>query len=532
MRNEKVNLIPGKTATKLILLLAIPILFFCFKLIIYHWSLIACPLPLEYREGTSLLTTYLLTKGINPYALLNQPQCVNPFGIFYSVVVYPFALLAGSGFMVHRAVTAFFIIMSCGVIFSVLKKEKTPHLLSVSATLVLYCSLLFGTTPISRPDGLGIFLFLSCIFLPYFLGYSRRTLVWCVLLGILGFYTKQYCVLGVAYLASYMFLFVSKKKAILFSLAFLSVFVLAAVVVNQLLECYFNNTLFGQMNIATNYHKYRNFQFIEYIKYNFGILTAILVSIAIRYVKRKRRINTIRPKKKFSLSTNFIDINKPLFSKPLDYVLYCFICSLFLLYVKFAGHMGQLLTYFFQLLSPFLVILLSRESRKTGGKWYVLTVILLLATLWTGTFKYMPEMNPNYLRYSEQNWNTIDKLISVHKNVLHSPALVSLLTARGRNIYRSGNSVVFRFGMQREKAMSHIFPVNEKMEKRYEKYIKETHLAIAGKKFDLIILARREDSPLLSMIFVRRFYQKRITIPVVFPHSAQIYRFDVWTPKE
>jgi hypothetical protein len=59
------------------------------KLIIHHFQVIGNFFPNEYRESATLLTTDLLLKGGNPYALENQPEYTNVYGIFYHIIVLP-----------------------------------------------------------------------------------------------------------------------------------------------------------------------------------------------------------------------------------------------------------------------------------------------------------------------------------------------------------------------------------------------------------------------------------------------------------
>jgi len=101
------------------------------------------PYPLESFEGAMLLTTRVLLHGENPYALANMPVAINVYGINYHLLVYPFARLWGSTFLVHRAVSAVFIWLSCILFFVILRRHKINPLYSLSAVLIWYASLLY-----------------------------------------------------------------------------------------------------------------------------------------------------------------------------------------------------------------------------------------------------------------------------------------------------------------------------------------------------------------------------------------------------
>jgi hypothetical protein len=89
------------------------LLFLGIQLFRYHYELITFPYLVDSFESAMLLTTDLMLKGENPYALENMPLAINVYGINYHLVVYPFARLWGATLLVHRAVAGFFILLSC-----------------------------------------------------------------------------------------------------------------------------------------------------------------------------------------------------------------------------------------------------------------------------------------------------------------------------------------------------------------------------------------------------------------------------------
>ena len=89
--------------------IAILAFLFC-QLAFYHFKLIHCPVPLEYRESAVVMQTRLMLTGENPYDIAHQPLYANAYGFGYYSIVYPFARLFGPGFVVHRAVSGFFVI--------------------------------------------------------------------------------------------------------------------------------------------------------------------------------------------------------------------------------------------------------------------------------------------------------------------------------------------------------------------------------------------------------------------------------------
>ena len=190
------------------------ILYFFIYFLNYHYHIIAYPYPLAYREGGSMVSTDLLLQGKNPFDLSNNPQYMNVYGIFFNLLIFPFAKIWGPTILLHRIVTGFFLFACCLIIVAVLRKNKTPLLMSLAAGVMLYPFLLYPLTGASLlgPDSLGLFLFLMTFFVPHFLNYSKTSLIISLLFGLLAFYTKPYFLLGIGLTFSYIFLFKSKKK--------------------------------------------------------------------------------------------------------------------------------------------------------------------------------------------------------------------------------------------------------------------------------------------------------------------------------
>ena len=188
----------------------------------YHYHILASPFSLEYREGANILPTEFLLQGKNPFDFSNNPQCTNLYGIFYNLLIFPFAKIWGATLLLHRLVAGFFLFANCLTIVIVLKKNKIPFLISCTAGVMLYPLLLFPktTTPLAGPHTLGMFLFLMTFYVPYFYNYSKTSLSISILSGLLAFYTKPYFLLGVPLTAFYIFLFKSKKNGALYGFIF------------------------------------------------------------------------------------------------------------------------------------------------------------------------------------------------------------------------------------------------------------------------------------------------------------------------
>ena len=83
---------------------------------------------------------------------------------------------------------------------------------------------------------------------------------------MLAFYTKQYSIACLGYIAFYLFLAESKKRAMAFGLAALAAFIVAIIFVPYTLPYYFDNTFFAVQSVSKIAFSYAHLitQFKEY----------------------------------------------------------------------------------------------------------------------------------------------------------------------------------------------------------------------------------------------------------------------------
>jgi len=270
--------------------------FFALRLAIYHFDLLKYPYPCGLREGAMMTNTDALVKGLNPYDMALQPQYMNPYGIVYPLLVWPWAKLFGTTILVHRMVTAFFILASCALMFFILRKMKVAVLLSVWAMLMFYASLVYPetSTPSIDPGAIGMFFMLLSIFIPWLQKYSYRSLVISVLFGLLAFYSKPYAILGTMIIASYLFFFVSRFKSLIYMLILFALTAASALAVNQILPAYFDNCFFTSLNMAPAWSTMErlNLQIHLYTGLHLWILILTGISVAVTIYTKNNSLAT------------------------------------------------------------------------------------------------------------------------------------------------------------------------------------------------------------------------------------------------
>lgn len=524
MNIPNIDLIKKRLQTVLSVIFLGFLLYFSFRFVSYHFQLINHPFPLEYREGAILLTTDLLLKGNNPFSLGLQPAYTNMYGILYNLIVYPFAKLGIASLFIHRLITAIFVWLACLFLFWIIHRKGGSILYAAAASLLFYAVLLFPmtTTALVGPHSLGLFLFLVSIFWPERKNYSFPSLIVSIIAGLLAFYAKAYFILGLPIVACYLFLFVSKKKGIIYGLLFVVSLAASIILIDKTMECYFNNTFFINMNVAQDSLEHARNQFAELIHLNrelLVILGLILVSQVINFSEIIRLA-------KGGLRMTIMDFNKPLFSNPLNLSFFCLLFGIVIIYFKLGRHGGSWMAYLFHLITPFFLVFLFTLMKPK--RWDIIFMPLVVMSL----FNVLGNFNIN-LNQKIENWQKVKDLISQHQVILNSPAIVPILVEQHKNVYESGHSEYFKVGAYRlSPLVKKIFPTGPKGREvilRHYAYLNEVVGMIKEKKFDLIMVTE-DYSPMLPAIMLQ-YYDYQGSIQVLMPHFKQNWNLAIFTPK-
>lgn len=501
------------------------------SLLNYHFRLIANPFQNEYREGAIVLITNILTRGGNPYALENQPEYANMYGIFYHLVVYPFALLFGSTLIVHRIVAAFCIWGACYLFFRATHRMNISLFLGLSFTLILYRYFLIGT-PIARPDSLGILLFLGSIFIPWKSNYSSSSLVLSVLLGVLAFSTKPYFILSLPFLAVYLFLFKSKRKGVLYGAAFMAATSTVILITSYLFETYLTNIFFASVNFGVKNEEYAARQLVLLIQENLFLLFIpfIYVNFLVWTVLTQSFNLNLNESFKFAASkTSLRKFNEPLILADPGLITSGLFFFALVFYVKLGQHPGSFMIYAYQLILPFLYLCILRiiQIQKSQQITAVFSSLVLLQLLWLA--------RPGFLKFpiSPVQWNNLQVLLSKHQNIYNSPAIVSLLVSQDKKVYDSGLSDVYSGGLVRQSLWKAIAPIPQKDQDGYAQFLQEIEESIISKKYDLMVLTKGPFFPtyFVSRDLVKKYYQYQETLPAPMGYVDQYWELEIWKPK-
>ena len=510
---------------------ALSLLYFALRLASYHYHLVIFPYSNTLREGAMMTSTDALVKGLNPYDMSLQPRLMNQYGIIYPLLVWPLAKLFGTTILIHRIVIAFFILASCLLIFLVLKKMNVPFLLNIWAVLMLYSSLLFpGTsTPTIDPGAVGTFFFLLTIFIPWFFKYSNKSLILSLLFGIFAFYSKMYTFLGTLVIASYLFLFISKKKAIFYGFLLLIIFIITIGLINHIFSAYFDNCFFAAINMGPSWSSMERLheQIVLYSglhKWAFILMGIFFIGYTIKAVRDhygnriKKNITEIF----FSFRLN--QLKEPLIKLNFPLIVYAGLCSSFVLYMSLGRHSGAMLWYFFQLLSPFFLIgaawIFSRYAY-----WPLLCIPFLIFNLYIMT----TDHDYKYFNKNLPGWSEVSKIISTHHYILNSPLIAPLLIEQHREVFDNGQAEYFLPGGERHYWIKNLFKADDRVSIQMTLFFYNIRSMVQKKEFDLIIL-QPSLLPMGVADEIKKYYKFEGQFMLYAPQDRRSYPLTIWVP--
>ncbi len=497
-----------------------------------HYSFINYPYQHEYREGAALAITQLYLENKNPYKMEYQPQNTYVYGFLYPRIVSILANFFGNTLSLHRWVTYVFFLLSCTVIFFTLIRLKLNPYFAFAAAVILHQSFVnAGVTPIARPEGLGIFLFVLGILIPWHFSFSRFSLLVSIVFGILGYLSKPYYFLVIPLIGLYLILFVSKRKGIGYGLASILAVLIMIVATYSVYEVYHNNTFFHHRNTAVYKFSWMKEQLLQFMEVNTVLLLLILLSawfiikkfILVNYKNTvENTVNNFRNK----FIINYAHFNKEPLIK-CDYnplFIFVFMWVIFLFIIKLGGHTGNYGgVYLYHLASPFLVLLTFQFIRVFENTYSQIIVALFL--IFTLSFQF---------KVVSYDWNTfsscyknIETKISEHQHVLNSPEVVSIMIAQNKPVYNSGLSEYFPTGISK---LSLILGASKGVEEREQAYLNDINEKVNRKEFDLMLLTKGFFSYLGDTAILKQNYQCSDTLCA--PMFYDKFEVETWYPKK
>lgn len=525
----KYNLLNSSSARKIsILVLVLGLAFFIPWLVNYSWTIISTPYPAEYREGSILLMTDFLMQGRNPFILANHPLMTNNYGFIYNLVVLPFAVLFGNTLAVHRIISVLFILASCMLIVLTLLKQGTALPFAAAGGTIVMACLLFSTTPLSRPDGLGQFFFLLAILFPLYREFDGISLLVSGGAGILAFLAKPYFLLGVGIVATYTFLFVSKKRGMIYGGGVFGSLVILLYGINLFLETYFLDIILSNAGNSSLTVSHMIKQSIRFLKVFLPIFLLLLIAF---FTKRSQNGSRFLDQTGVAGNPSRLDLshlNQPLFHYSMNYFGFYLLCSAGVVIFWLGKHSGAYMTYYFQLITPALV-LFAFQFKDVFQKQPVLAVSLILVNLSLICF-YM--LYPNNLSEAQiKEWERLYQSLRNSRQVLNSPVLVSEMIRLGMQPVDSGQSEYY---YSTPPYPSNPFaPDYKAVDKQGMDYLRSVRTKVSNQKYDQVMITFDKGfTPFAGQGLIDKYYDQVELIPISMPQTDQTWTVEISKPRK
>jgi hypothetical protein len=457
--------------------------------VICHLFILFAPWQLGYREGAVLLQVRGLLHGINVYSPEQLPLYLNVYGSIYNSVGWLFCKMMGGGFFPLRLISFLSILASLLLLNDILRRRRVLGDIRLALCLYMYFGLLFGSTPLAQPDALGFLSFILCFWLFEVFQIRLWSILMIIVLSLLGFLIKLYFVIAAPLVISYVFLFRSKKMGLVFTAIFLGALVSTYVLDTRLLPGYLSLILALTSGNATPLSLHSTIYMLKQTSEFTGMyLGAILLCLQYRKSSSDSWGERLRS---------------------LSFPCYASVVVLALLTFKLGHHGGAIITYYVQLLAPFMLV--SIAPTDVGMRGHVprfAALQLILVYLLTAVITVKAVHSPfRVMRMGRQMSASYQDVLPYHE-VLGSPMLVSTLLDQQKSVYYSGQSEYF-MGVADKKAL--LLPGLDpsptdcsRIEAAFEERISNM---IVTRQFDMIVTDGQEYIPDKQKELIRTHYQ-------------------------
>jgi hypothetical protein len=498
------------------------ILIIIFWLVYFAIITIMMPYQIEYREGAAQVMTQILLKGENPFSSQNQPLALNNYGVAYNFIVLPLAALFGNTLLVHRIVTFLFIIFSCLLIFQTISIINRDRYFAVAGAVFIFMGLASRGGNGAFPSAMATFLFLGAILIPFNRSFDFSALSLSAILCVIAFYTKPYFVLSFGIVASYVFVFVSKKKGLFYGLLFAILFIFSCLFVRYLYKYYFIDTIISNLsNNASPSFGRVSIQLDEFGREFFPSI--ILAAAMLLGYLTKLHLTTFSLKEFFS-RFDFLNLDQPLVVQPPNYFAYFLACSLLAFVLILGQHRGAYMTYLYQIMLPPFFLLLFQSIKPATRLAFISLFLLLPNMILFGWLRF----NPVFLQQKDSSqWAILYQYVDSSKQILNSPVITSEMIRVGMTPVDSGQTEYF-YGITpyaKSKLISLSYDTVNGDGLQYKYSIRNL---VIKTEYDKIIVTAGYYS--FAPRFTSLYYSRVNTLTIPMPQTDQQWTIEIWEP--
>lgn len=503
----------------------------------YHWQIITAPVPLDLYEGTMPLITGLIADGHNPYTRAFQPQAADVYPPLYNIIVAPLSWVFGNTFALHRTVSGVFILIATIICGLASRRASGSRQMGVATGIMLYAALLFYATPVSSTNATGVAVFLAAVLVPWHYRFSTTSLLFGLVCGLLAYYSKQYFILCIPLLCLYTFLYISMSRALLLGALYTLCLLTSIVIVHSTSPYFLDNTLFAP-SVAIKGLQIWDILLLQLrvfaATYSGIIAVTVIPACAAVFGLGFTHVRT-QIVQKFQLAR--AGLHGPLLAIKGDYFWFCLFWSTLVIIFSLGQNPGNYMTYLFQLMSPFLLIIGFRALGNLTPKMKAIAPVVLIS------FYQAYVILPKDFSTNLDNWRKMETLIAEADQILASQMLVMTLLQQGKEVHQDGHTFYFPLASKKPD----IF-VKEKEEDRvssiWRGYIGEMYRKIEQREYDLILVSPWEmrgiflrnpppNSTIGGKQYLGRFYtiDDRIDLSMTDRQGGGTYKIQVWRPK-
>lgn len=492
-------------------------------LLLWHLWTILADAPMEMRDGAVLATTIALLDGRNPYALPGLAMTGNVYGIVYPLSVLPFALLLGPGFLAHHLATAAAVWGACFLLWRWLRVRGVARTDALLGCLMVYAGLIYFTGAAARPDGIGVLLMFAALAVMERGEFSARAFAAGLGLSLLAMLAKIYFVWPAFAGASYVFLCRDLRRGFAYGVSAIIATAAAWALIGLVAPGYVAVVLMANLGATTYEVAHLVRQIREWSLFSLPLLAAGAMVLAMR-----ARAGTLR-----------LGGRDPgLMAAMLGFGCVAILGAL-------GGHTGAHLSYLFQLVSPFLAVVVLVAARREP--WAVLAFRLSLPiAIVLNAHWFMP---PGPARSGNCALAAFEPeaAIASGRRVLATTELAGQLALARQPLAETGHAEYLdRAALATPPAWLRPFvPPQAALAAEWNGLLQGIRDNVAARRYEVIYIGRHP-SPLIPRALIAEHYQGgpvpctntsegraiSASLPgAVMPWAQQVWPFEVWTPK-
>jgi hypothetical protein len=468
-------------------------------LLVLHLAMIVTDAPMEMRDGAMVATTAALLDGRNPFAIDGLMQTGNVYGIGYNLAVLPVAWLLGPGYVAHRLVSGLAIFAACLLLFRWLREAGVGALDALLGTALAYAGFLYFTGGVARPDGVGVLLMLAAIEALRRGDCKARGFAGCLCFSLLGLACKLYCVWPAFAGAAYVFLWRDWRRGLAYGLTAIAATAAALLLMQALLPGYGSFVLVANLRDVDYAPSYLLRQLGDWSLFDLPLLACFAASLLIGRTDF-RELGLFGGLSLFGAAT---------------------------LAILLGGHTGAHLSYFFQFLTPYFLVLALSLAVRHASAMAIFRLTLPIAIL--ASAHWFP-LDPGRILRAGEDFFVARRLIAESPSVLATAEFAGPLAEMHRPIADSGHSAyLVNATRPPPAALRALLPPSAVISEAWETESTAIGDGIARQRYDLALIGA--PSRLFPMDLLARRYQPAGSFIIDMPWALQRWPVTLWRPR-